>query len=53
MGGLRSIGLRGTSMFDMIGQWIVFMFKMNSWVEARLEVGGFMLDLGSSRGGLG
>ena len=49
MGGLRLIGLRGTSMFDMN----LFMFKMNSWVEAKLEVGGFMLGLGSSRGGLG
>ena len=52
MGGLRLIGLRGTSMFDMIGQWFVFMFKVNSWVEAKLEVGGFMLGLGNSRGGL-
>ena len=25
-------------------------FKMNSWVEAWLEVGGFKLDLGSSKG---
>ena len=33
--------------------WITSMFKMNSWVEAKLEVGGFMLGLGSSRGGLG
>ena len=46
MGGLRSIGLRGTSMFDVN-------FKLNSWVEVWLEVGGFKLDLGSSKGGLG
>ena len=26
------------------------MFKMNSWVEVWLEVGGFKLDLGSSKG---
>ena len=50
MGGLRFIGLRGTSMFDTDQG---SMFNMNSWVWVWLEVVGFMPDVGSSMGGLG